>query len=65
MVEEEKKDNGLIVPAIGDDMTQFGGSQSNRSRISSRAPRIRKVNGYIIFYDDVIGQGQFGTVCKA
>jgi len=30
-----------------------------------RAPKIRKVNNYIIFYDEVIGQGQFGTVVKA
>ena len=41
-------------------------SMSARSRISSqRAPKIRKVNNYIIFYDDVIGKGQFGTVVKA
>ena len=26
---------------------------------------IRKVNEYIIFYNEVLGQGQFGTVVKA
>ena len=26
---------------------------------------MRKVNDYIIFYDDVIGKGSFGTVVKA
>ena len=35
------------------------------SRVNPRAPKVRKVNGYIIFYDEVIGQGQFGTVVKA
>ena len=30
-----------------------------------RTPKIRKVNNYIIFFDEVIGQGQFGTVVKA
>ena len=32
---------------------------------SSSIPRIRKVNEYIIFYDEVLGQGQFGKVVKA
>ena len=31
----------------------------------NKKPRIRKVNGYIIYYDELIGQGQFGTVVKA
>jgi len=31
---------------------------SARSRLASqKTPKIRKVNGYIIFYDDIIGQG--------
>ena len=30
-----------------------------------RTPKIRKVNNYIIFFDEVIGQGKFGTVVKA
>ena len=41
-------------------------NSEGRSHLSSqRTPKIRKVNGYIIFYDEVIGQGQFGTVVKA
>ena len=41
-------------------------SHGGRSRLSSqRTPKIRKVNNYIIFYDDIIGKGQFGTVVKA
>ena len=30
-----------------------------------KAPKIRKVNEYIIFYDEVLGEGQFGKVVKA
>ena len=42
-------------------------SVSSGSRLSSRKqpPKVRKVNDYIIFYDDVIGKGSFGTVVKA
>ena len=28
-------------------------------------PTIRKVNDYLVFYDEVLGKGQFGTVVKA
>ena len=28
-------------------------------------PRIRRVNDYIIFFDEVLGIGEFGTVVKA
>ena len=39
---------------------------SSRTKASSaRNRKVRKVNGYIIFFDEVIGQGQFGTVVKA
>ena len=31
----------------------------------SRVPKIRKVNEYLIYYDEVLGKGQFGTVVKA
>lgn len=41
-------------------------SLSCRSKLSSeRTPKIRKVKNYIIFYDEIIGKGQFGTVYKA
>ena len=54
---------GLLVPVLSD--TKSNAGSSLRSRVSQRAPKVRKVNGYIIFYDEVIGQGQFGTVVKA
>ena len=31
----------------------------------SVSPRIRRVNDYIIFFDEVLGIGEFGTVYKA
>ena len=34
-------------------------------RASSTVPKIRKVNEYIIFYDEVLGEGEFGIVVKA
>lgn len=30
-----------------------------------KAPTVRKVNGFIVFIDDVLGEGQYGKVCKA
>lgn len=30
-----------------------------------RQPQVRKVNGFIVFVDDVLGEGQYGKVCKA
>ena len=37
-----------------------------RSRgIAQRQPQVRKVNGFIVFVDDVLGEGQYGKVCKA
>ena len=34
-------------------------------RASSTLPKIRKVNEFIIFYDEVLGEGEFGIVVKA
>jgi hypothetical protein len=31
----------------------------------SRQPLIRKVNGYLVYVEDVLGVGQYGKVCKA
>lgn len=54
----------LEVPERKD--SQHTTSNMSKSRLSAqKTPKIRKVNGYIIFYDEVIGQGQFGTVVKA
>ena len=33
--------------------------------MAQQQPKIRKLNEFIIFYDEVIGQGQFGLVVKA
>jgi hypothetical protein len=33
--------------------------------LSKRTPLIRKVNGYLVFYEDVLGIGQYGKVYKA
>ena len=30
-----------------------------------RQPLIRKVNGYLVYVEDVLGIGQYGKVCKA
>ena len=43
--------SGLKVPLV-ETRSQ---ASSSRSRISQRTPKVRKVNGYIIFYDEVIG----------
>ena len=45
------------------------GSHTVESSLSSLAkvsipPKIRKVNNYVIFYDEVIGKGAFGTMVK-
>ena len=29
------------------------------------APKVRKVNGFLVFIDDVLGVGQYGKVVKA
>ena len=63
MVEASPNSGALDVPTVE---LRSAHKSSQRSKVSSsRTPKIRKVNGYIIFYDDIIGQGQFGTVCKA
>ena len=41
------------------------GRLSSGLKISSKVPKIRKVNEYIIYFDEVLGKGQFGTVVKA
>ena len=35
------------------------------SKPTKRQPKIRKVNGYIVYFDEIIGSGQFGRVVKA
>ena len=57
----EEKKGSLHVPA-----SQYSARSSTRSKVSSaRTPKVRKVNNFIIFYDELIGKGQFGTVVKA
>ena len=41
------------------------GRLSSGLKTSSKVPKIRKVNEYIIYFDEVLGKGQFGTVVKA
>ena len=36
-----------------------------RGQRTARQPQVRKVNGFIVFVDDVLGEGQYGKVCKA
>ena len=44
----------------------MGTKSSYRSDVSTvKTPKVRKVNGFIVYYDDIIGEGQFGTVVKA
>ena len=31
----------------------------------SKQPQVRKVNDFIVFMDEVLGEGQYGKVCKA
>ena len=38
---------------------------SQGSQLPKKVPKICKVNEYIVFYDEVLGWGQFGTVVKA
>lgn len=33
--------------------------------LPGRQPLIRKVNGYLIYVEDILGIGQYGKVCKA
>ena len=71
MVENPAKTKNLPGPTGNLPLPQIPDNLSGRrsSRLSSNSkkntPKIRKVNGYIIFYDEVIGRGQFGTVVKA
>jgi serine/threonine protein kinase len=32
---------------------------------SVKQPTVRKVNGFLIYIDDYLGEGQYGKVCKA
>ena len=55
MVEASPNSGALDVPTVE---LRSAHKSSQRSKVSSsRTPKIRKVNGYIIFYDDIIGQG--------
>lgn len=41
------------------------GRLSQSMRVSRKVPKVVKVDEYIVFYDEVLGKGQFGTVVKA
>lgn len=66
IVSEESKKNrladGLSLPAVVEARSQ---KSSQRSRLNPKVAKVRKVNNYIIFYNELIGEGQFGTVVKA
>ena len=41
------------------------GRHNTRERKAAKVPQVRKVNNFVIFLDEVLGQGQYGKVCKA
>jgi hypothetical protein len=38
--------------------------QSSLTQTSGRAPQIRKVNGYLVYFDALLGEGVYGKVVK-
>lgn len=40
-------------------------SSSSAQQTGGRQPAVRKVNGYLVYLEDVLGVGQYGKVCKA
>ena len=40
-------------------------NKTDLTRNQPKQPTVRKVNGYLIYIDDYLGEGQYGKVCKA
>lgn len=41
------------------------GRRNPGAHTRAKPPQVRKVNDFIVFMDDVLGEGQYGKVCKA
>ena len=44
---------------------QRGANTNRKNNSRAKQPQVRKVNDFIVFMDDVLGEGQYGKVCKA
>ena len=73
MVEEKQSDGPKSRIQSGKTQSTAEGSKVPPQRVNpntgrmnrKRAPQVRKVNDFIIFMDEVLGEGQYGKVCKA
>lgn len=63
-VRKHRHSNSDITQASSTGISSFR-SSGIYSSSKKAPPKIRKVNDYIIFYDEILGKGQFGTVVKA
>ena len=62
--------NGALAIAKANDAAKEANTgrktQNHGGRRKSRQPpQVRKVNDFIVYMDEVLGEGQYGKVCKA
>ena len=57
---------GISVEGARAPVQRINPSTGRQNRHLKRPPpQVRKVNDFIIFLDEVLGEGQYGKVCKA
>lgn len=62
---EDTNANGAKSSAQPQNYQANTGRRAPARRPQGRQPQVRKVNDFIVFMDDVLGEGQYGKVCKA
>lgn len=65
MSKKASVDGGLSANGLAQMKEANTGRRTQKYGTKRKQPQVRKVNDFIVYLDEVLGEGQYGKVCKA